>query len=652
MTKGLCHEFGFRFASSTEQHTPYSFMKSPLRRTSAFASFIAGEPLGNPQNQRLCFRPSASFRPISNTCSLPSRRGRMSAQETTDYTSWTNTDLIGRISDLERQMRQQNARLSARSTSPKRKRMRSRRANVFDPSKYATRHIALKIAYLGQKYNGFEHANGNLTPLPTIEEVLWKALRKACLISPETDETTDVAWSYSQRSRKPLNINWDGCQYSKCGRTDKGVSAFGQVIGIRVRSNRPVERPDEPTALVNQDGDTADSHPVASSELPDVDSDEPAHHVKSSFDPIKDELPYIAILNSILPSDIRVLAWCPKPPDDFDARFSCGERRYKYFFTNPGFLPTPGPIGLGDPSGREDTLREGWLDVDAMRTAAKKLVGLHDFRNLCRIDPSRQITTYERNITHVDIEEVRQQSGPVAFVERLQLAKNADPPHLAQRKGGSQTSGPKVYSFTVHGSAFLWHQVRNMAAVLFLVGQRLESPSIIDELLDTEKNPSRPTYEMASDAPLVLWDCVFPMDKSRGQEDELEWVYAGDARTLESLTTKGDGKYGSGGVVDEVWSNWRKHKIDETLASVLLDLVVSQGDGSAFQRGGFRDLEPRIYRSQKLFDGSETARLVGKYIPVMEKSRMETVDVQNARYRTGKGSRREMRRAQVSNEED
>ena len=576
----------------------------------------------------------------------------MSAHETTDYTSWTNTDLIGRISDLERQMKQQKAQLLARSTSPKSKQMRSRRANAFDPSKYATRYIALKIAYLGQKYNGFEHANGNFTPLPTIEEVLWKALRKTCLVSPESDESTDVVWSYSQRSREQLNINWDGCQYSKCGRTDKGVSAFGQVIGTRVRSNRPVLRPAEPTAVVDQDGSIADSHLIASSELPDLDFDEPAHPVKSSFDPIKDELPYITILNSVLPSDIRILAWCPKPPDDFDARFSCGERRYKYFFTNPAFLPTPGPIGLEDGTGPGDGLREGWLDVDAMRTAAKKLVGLHDFRNFCRIDPSRRITTYERSVTHVDIEEVKQQSGPMAFVERLQLAKNAAPPRHVQSESASQTSGPKVYTFTVHGSAFLWHQVRNMVAILFLVGQRLESPSIVDELLDVEKNPSRPTYEMASDAPLVMWDCIFPMDKRRGLDDELEWIYAGDAKTLESLTTKGDGKYGTGGVVDEMWSNWRKHKIDETLASVLLDLVVSQGDDSAFERGGFKDLEPRYYRSQKLVDGSETARLVGKYVPVMEKSKMESVDVQNARYRTGKGSRREMRKAQNLNNED
>ena len=31
---------------------------------------------------------------------------------------------------------------------------------------------------------------------------------------------------------------------------------------------------------------------------------------------------------------------------------------------------------------------------------------------------------------------------------------------------------------TIKGTAFLWHQVRCMVAVLFLIGQGLESPSV------------------------------------------------------------------------------------------------------------------------------------------------------------------------------
>ncbi len=584
-----------------------------------------------------------------------------SSQKPADYSSWTHADLLARVSELERQLRVQNAELAARSTitagaSKLRQQRRPRRANAFDASKYATRHIALKLAYLGQRYNGFEHSNGNATRLPTIEEMLWKALRKARLISPPSEEPIEVAWSYAERSRKAVEITWEGCQYSKCGRTDKGVSAFGQVVGIRVRSNRPVERPENPSSYSDSvvvDDVAADDF-IVSSELPTIGVDEgdETYGVKSSFDPIKDELPYISILNSVLPSDIRVLAWCPHPPDDFDARFSCGERRYKYFFTNPAFLPTAGPLGLKTANGKSNDLREGWLDVDAMREGAKKLVGLHDFRNFCKVDTSKQLTTFERRITYVNIEEIPQASGPTAFTDQYHLAKEGRSEVSVRRIDDMQVTGPRVYTFTVHGSAFLWHQVRHMVAVLFLIGQKLELPSIIDELLDIEKNRCRPTYEMASDAPLVLWDCIFPKDKVRGGDDELDWIYAGDERSLGGLNTKGDGKFGLGGVVDEIWSNWRRYKIDETLSATLLDLVIGQGDGSALERAGFRDLDVITYRSQKLFDGSETARMAGRYIPVMEKPQMDTVDVQNAKYRDGKGSRREFLRAQELNRDD
>src|SRR3981081_2837538 len=113
--------------------------------------------------------------------------------------------------------------------APKTKK-KDRADRVFDPSMYSTRPIALKLAYLGKNYNGFEYHANNTTPLPTVEAELWKALNKSRLVLPK--ETHPL---------QPGEVNWEGCEYSKCGRTDKGVSAFGQVIGIRVRSNRPLK---------------------------------------------------------------------------------------------------------------------------------------------------------------------------------------------------------------------------------------------------------------------------------------------------------------------------------------------------------------------------------------------------------------------------
>lgn len=37
-------------------------------------------------------------------------------------------------------------------------------------------------------------------------------------------------------------------------------------------------------------------------------------------------------------------------------------------------------------------------------------------------------------------------------------------------------------------------QVRCMMAVLLLIGQKLEAPDIIDQLLEVEKNPRKPQY--------------------------------------------------------------------------------------------------------------------------------------------------------------
>ncbi|KAL4293802.1 hypothetical protein AHAS_Ahas18G0164500 [Arachis hypogaea] len=63
--------------------------------------------------------------------------------------------------------------------------------------------------------------------------------------------------------------------------------------------------------------------------------------------------------------------------------------------------------------------------------------------------------------------------------------------------------GIELWVIKIRGSAFLWHHVRCMVAVLFMIGKGLESPNVIDMLLDTTSIP-RKQYTMASDIPLVL----------------------------------------------------------------------------------------------------------------------------------------------------
>lgn len=573
------------------------------------------------------------------------------------YEKWSQQRLIARIHELEQQARGiqgTQAPLSGESTStaispttddskpaPFRKPPKAP-AKAFDASKYSTRLIALKFAYLGQKYNGFEHHNNNKTPLPTIEEELWKALIKTRVINPTPLEGSKTDYSRVDRAtfaawdRDGADINWEGCEYSKCGRTDRGVSAFGQVVGIRVRSNRPLPKPKP--AQTSEENNTTEEGETG---LLDVKSE--AEETKP-FDDRTDELPYIQLLNRVLPPDIRVYAWCPNPPADFSARFSCKERRYKYFFTNPCFAPVPGSSGLYNPSALtgETRMREGWLDTKAMQEGCDRLVGLHDFRNFCKIDASKQLTNFKRRIFHASIDEVSPLSVP-SFVQHNALTSP------------SSAGEPKMYAFTLHGSAFLWHQVRSIISILFLIGQGLEKPSLVTDLLDVDTNPTRPHYEMASDAPLVLWDCIFPHaeevqsseEREIGYEDRLQWVYVGDEGGVEPKSNKtlkggpssmGRGKWGRGGVVDDVWEVWRGNKIDETLSGLLLDRIAGLGDSTLDNEVPVDQQSVGIAKGgPRVFDGGNFGRAKGTYTPVMQRERQEPVEVVNERYAKKKG---------------
>mmetsp|Transcript_898 Transcript_898/g.1368 ORF Transcript_898/g.1368 Transcript_898/m.1368 type:complete len:179 (+) Transcript_898:350-886(+) len=118
--------------------------------------------------------------------------------------------------------------------------------------------IALKFAYLGMNYKGLVVQN-NITE--TVENHIFEAMKKIFLIDPEGDMFK--------------------LRYTRCGRTDKGVSALGNVCSLMVRKLR--------------------------------DND------------------YTSRLNRVLPQDIRMLGHAVVPTS-FDARFSCIFREYNYFF--------------------------------------------------------------------------------------------------------------------------------------------------------------------------------------------------------------------------------------------------------------------------------------------------------------------------------
>ncbi|KAG5945973.1 hypothetical protein E4U60_004655 [Claviceps pazoutovae] len=580
----------------------------------------------------------------------------------TNYNSWSKTGLIQRLREVEGELKRRSETpqsvVGAACTSthdetlpedgaPENKTVKGAQTKKrkMDPSRYSTRFIALKLAYLGKNYGGFEfQAMGNQ---PSIEEELWNALTKACLIFPEDERA----------------VQFECCEYSKCGRTDRGVSAFGQVIGLRVRSNRPLPKKrveiggpvsenisGEATQVEKKASSTAGTEEVVGEKEAEEGEEQEEEEEGVPFDDLKDELCYPRILNRLLPDDIRILAWCPSPPADFSARFSCRERQYRYFFTQPAFAPNPAEAaGPPSSSSSSSALQPGWLDIEAMRNAAKRFEGEHDFRNFCKVDPAKQISNFRRRIFESDIVQVRDASGVLPFLQNQQSPCGSSV---------EESPYPQVYYFHVRGSAFLWHQIRHMVAVLFLVGQRLEDPAVVSELLDTQRTPCRPSYVMAEEVPLVLWDCIFPdltategveaaeqeQGSSSARIDCMNWIYVGDEQT--------SNKFGQFGLMESTWRLWRGHKMDELLSAQLLQRISQQGrrvhngtdsdstgtDTKTERKGkGARTKRDAGSTSSKVFEGGNGGRLGGKYVPVMKKPLLQSVEEQNDRYARRKG---------------
>uniref|UniRef100_A0A8C5QE85 Pseudouridine synthase 3 n=1 Tax=Leptobrachium leishanense TaxID=445787 RepID=A0A8C5QE85_9ANUR len=282
---------------------------------------------------------------------------------------------------------------------PSKGKQKPRTQRPFDFSAHPKQHVALRLAYLGWGYQGFASQENTKN---TVEEVVFNALIKTRLVE-----------------------NRQSSNYHRCGRTDRGVSALGQVISLDLRSS------------------------ISG----------------------RSEIRYTHILNRVLPPDIRVLSWAPVP-SSFSARFSCRSRTYRYLFPR------------------------AQLNLQAMDQATGLLLGTHDFRNLCKMDVANGVLNFTRTVLSATV-------GPV--------------PELPGDGGPFQ-----LYQLQITGLAFLYHQVRCIMGVLFLIGQGKEEPDVIRELLDVKRNPCKPQYNMAVELPLVLYDCQF---------DDVQWVMEKDTQS-------------------------------------------------------------------------------------------------------------------------
>lgn len=153
-------------------------------------------------------------------------------------------------------------------------------------------------------------------------------------------------------------------------------------------------------------------------------------------------------LNQRLPEDI-VVQWSGEVEPDFHPRRIKSRKTYEYRILNREFR---------DPNRRRDTyFYYRSLDVEAMRDAARYLVGEHDFQSFCSIRSQARTS--------------------VRTIESLTVDRHED-----------------IITIRVTGNGFLYNMVRIIAGTLIQVGAGERRPEEIPQILEAlDREAAGPT---------------------------------------------------------------------------------------------------------------------------------------------------------------
>ena len=167
-------------------------------------------------------------------------------------------------------------------------------------------------------------------------------------------------------------------------------------------------------------------------------------------------------LNAGLPRDIRVLS-AARAPKDFHARFDAGGKQYRYFVWNHMAM---NPL----------LRHQAWqvtrpLAVKAMRAAARRFVGRHDFKSFAA-SRNYEMASTVRRVTRCDI----RKSGP-------------------------------LLTFIIEGDGFLYKMCRGIVGTLVQVGLGRFPAAGIKEML--ARKDRRVAGMSAPAHGLVLWKVFY-----------------------------------------------------------------------------------------------------------------------------------------------
>jgi len=153
----------------------------------------------------------------------------------------------------------------------------------------------------------------------------------------------------------------------------------------------------------------------------------------------------VKALNDILPASIRVLEACGAPPE-FHARKSAHAKSYRYRMYRGPICP---PF----------LARYVWhypylLDEEAVRRAAETVVGEHDFTSFAAVDPEKRREENDENF-----------------------------PNVRQVFSSGWERHGEEFVYSIRGSGFLHHMVRNLVGTFVLVGKGTLKPEDVRRIL-------------------------------------------------------------------------------------------------------------------------------------------------------------------------
>lgn len=163
-------------------------------------------------------------------------------------------------------------------------------------------------------------------------------------------------------------------------------------------------------------------------------------------------------LARLLPGDVAVMhaAWAPA---DFDARFSALRRHYEYRLTTATW-------GAEPTRARDTAAWPRTAELELVREASRRLLGLHDFAAFCRR---------------------REGATTIRELQRFDWRAEPDP------RGPDAPGAAEVWTASVSADAFCWSMVRSLVGAVMAVGEGRRSLEWITGLLaESERSSAVP----------------------------------------------------------------------------------------------------------------------------------------------------------------